>query len=332
MEQKLQPAGQKKEIQFIVWLRAFSVILILLCHICQTHSHGLVVSMSQIFNVGVNIFVLISGFLFGLAGVHKPYLHWYGKRLKRIFIPYWLFFGILAVITAVAGLGFPMPEWVVFPLGVHGFRFFLRIAEHTWFITAILLCYLATPLIAYLTRKVPEHYHWVVCLLLLIIPLPLVYATNFVIYLTVFFFAIAYILGRHWSKVRITNGRAVIAMIVAVGALALRFGCRLLFDGTVYYDRIASTYTQYLIAFAAMYLFAWLLERKPWKAVRFINDVSFEIYLWHYLFLWSPLSLMKLTPWWGVNVVAAMVVTFIVAWIMNRLAGLIEKLLKGKKV
>ena len=328
----MEAKPQKKEIQFIVWLRAFSVILILLCHITKTHSNTLVVSTSQIFNVGVNIFVVISGFLFGLSGVRKPYLRWYGKRLKRIFIPYWLFFGVLAVVTAVAGMKFPMPEWVVFPLGVQGFRFFLKTADHTWFITAILLCYLATPLIGWLTRKVPGKYHWSVCLLLLIMPLPLVNTTNFVIYLAAFFFAIAYILGRHWSDVKITNGRAIIAMIAVVGAFVLRFGCKILFDGTVYYDRIAVSYTHYIVAFAMLYLFAWLFERKPWRWVRFINDVSFEIYLWHYLFLWPPLSTMKLTPWWAVNVALAMVATFVIAWVMNRLAGVIEKLFKGKKV
>lgn len=328
----MEAKPQKKEIQSIVWLRAFSVILILLCHITQTHSNTLVVSTSQIFNVGVNIFVLISGFLFGLSGVRKPYLRWYGKRLKRIFIPYWLFLAGLAVITIVVGRGFAWPEWLVYPFGLQGFLFYLKNAEHTWFISAILLCYLVAPLIGWLARKVPGKYHGIVCAGLLIAPLLLLHTLNFAIYLAAFLFSVAYILGQNWKKINITKGKAIIALAVVVVAFALRFVCKMLFDGTVYYSNLVASYTHYAAAFGILFIFAWLFERKPWRWVRFINDVSFEIYLWHYLFLWPPLSTMKLTPWWAVNVVLAMVATFAVAWVMYRLAGWIEKLFKGKKV
>lgn len=322
----------KREIQFIVWLRAFSVILILLCHITQTHASGLVVMTSQIFNVGVNVFVIISGFLFGALGIRKPYLHWYGKRLKRIFIPYWLFLAGLAVITAVIGRSFAWPEWLVYPLGLQGFTYFLKNAEHTWFITAILLCYLSAPLIAAVIQKVPCKYHGIVCVLLLVAPLLLVRTMNFVIYLAVFLFAIAYILGRHWADIQIARGKAIMALAVVVGAFLLRFGCKALLDGTIYYTRIIASYTHYAAAFGILFVFAWLFERKPWRWVRFINDVSFEIYLWHYLFLWPPLSTMALTPWWAVNVALAMVATLAIAWVMWRLSGLIEKLFRRKKV
>ena len=87
MKNSQQKIGQATEIDHIVWMRAVSVFLILLCHLTQTHNSPYIVMTSQIFNVGVNVFLVISGFLFGYRGISCSYGKWFVRRAERIFVP-----------------------------------------------------------------------------------------------------------------------------------------------------------------------------------------------------------------------------------------------------
>ena len=142
MNQTQTQTAHGTEIYFVAWVRALSVILILLCHLSQTHSNAYIVMSSQLFNVGVNIFIIISGFLFGRLGVHRPYWKWLFHRLKRIFIPYWFFLAIVLTLQTLRGLSI---DPIRLAYSIFGFQRFTHVfpgSEHTWFISAILLCYL----------------------------------------------------------------------------------------------------------------------------------------------------------------------------------------------
>lgn len=51
----------------ITWLRALSMISIVICHLAQFYQNN----MSQVFNVGVQIFIIISGFLYGCKTIEN---------------------------------------------------------------------------------------------------------------------------------------------------------------------------------------------------------------------------------------------------------------------
>lgn len=74
----------------------------------------------------------------------KDEVNWYKKRLKRIYIPYWCFLFFLALIYLVLRLRFNLQNWLLCILGMQGTRGGIFGADHTWFITAILLCYFIT--------------------------------------------------------------------------------------------------------------------------------------------------------------------------------------------
>ena len=52
--------------EFVGYLRVFAMLLIVLCHLSSESTNGIILKMAQFFNVGVEIFFLISGYLFGL--------------------------------------------------------------------------------------------------------------------------------------------------------------------------------------------------------------------------------------------------------------------------
>ncbi|MCF2660187.1 hypothetical protein JQM83_13475 [Parabacteroides distasonis] len=62
------------------------MIMIVICHMLQYYDNEL----SRWFNVGVQIFFVISGFLYGSKYVHNPIL-FLKKAAIKIFIPYYVF-------------------------------------------------------------------------------------------------------------------------------------------------------------------------------------------------------------------------------------------------
>lgn len=59
---------ERKEIYFATWLRAFAAIMILLCHLTTFSGSRVLAPLGQFFNIGVEIFIVLSGFLFGTGG------------------------------------------------------------------------------------------------------------------------------------------------------------------------------------------------------------------------------------------------------------------------
>lgn len=78
----------KKDIQFAEVIRFLGVILILLCHYTEQSVNVLLNMSAQFLNIGVSIFIILSGFLFGVREGGKNALSWYIRRIKRIYIPY----------------------------------------------------------------------------------------------------------------------------------------------------------------------------------------------------------------------------------------------------
>ncbi len=55
----------RKNYPFASWLRAFAVLSILYCHLVAGAQSPLIRLTGAVFNIGVQIFVILSGFLFG---------------------------------------------------------------------------------------------------------------------------------------------------------------------------------------------------------------------------------------------------------------------------
>ncbi|MBR1675821.1 MAG: acyltransferase family protein [Clostridia bacterium] len=80
---------------FVNWLRAISCLLILLCHVVGQSGNAYIRMSGQLFNIGVFLFFIMSGFCFGIQDEIVNPLKWYLKRITKIFIPYLLFLIIL---------------------------------------------------------------------------------------------------------------------------------------------------------------------------------------------------------------------------------------------
>ena len=74
----------------ISYLRALSLIMIVSCHICQVYGNH----WAWVLNVGVQIFFVISGLLYGCRYISN-WKVWYVKRFRKIYIPYIIYMVII---------------------------------------------------------------------------------------------------------------------------------------------------------------------------------------------------------------------------------------------
>lgn len=124
--------------------------MIISCHIMQYYD----LELAWWFNVGVQIFLCISGFLYAQKNINNI-TDFYSKRLKKILIPYYLVFIPFGIIEFI----FARDVFVIkdFAKGLVLYST-IKGAGHLWFIPTILMCYCITPLLQgyrdkYITEK-----------------------------------------------------------------------------------------------------------------------------------------------------------------------------------
>lgn len=311
-------------IKFISWLRAIGVILILLCHYVQQSSNQYLQLSAQFFNIGNDIFFIISGFCFGIYKNTEPVHEWYIKRGKRIFVPYEIMLAVLLAIHLILYRQINAGAWLAQFLGLHGWNG-VEGAEQTWFITSILLCYLFTPIIEKLTIECSENRRGRNLILLFsMAPIIIIFCgsgiiTDSSLYTPICWYALAYILGCHYYKFIFTRRKAMLAFVVMCVSFAIRLLGRNLLDGTIYYDSIIAGYTHVISAFCIFYIVAYIFKNcDETKPISILNELSFEIYLWHYMFTEGPVRLFGLTPYWITDCILVSIVTLVIAFVASR--------------
>lgn len=114
--------------------------------------------------LGVDIFIILSGYLLTISRLRNPQAHWFSflkKRIWRIFPLYW--FALASILTFEFAIGKSKESLsllsVVYHLaGLHGFTPYIFDLEGAWwFVTLILQLYLLFPVIWYLSEKLPLY-------------------------------------------------------------------------------------------------------------------------------------------------------------------------------
>lgn len=148
-------------------LRTLSMFSIVLCHIIGYYSfipsHNY---LSQVFNVGVEIFFLMSGYLYGTKIIPR-FFTWYKERIRKIYIPALIVIVIdIIVLTVVYSSKYSFCTIIVYLTNLHGvlhiyptfFSSYITKIDNLgplWFTTIIMICYLMVPLL----QKAKNHYY-----------------------------------------------------------------------------------------------------------------------------------------------------------------------------
>lgn len=127
----------------ITIVRVLSMLMIITCHILQGYNQ----SSAFLFNVGVQIFFLLSGFLYGKIEI-TSIASFVKKRFVKVYIPF-----ILVVLCCVA-------IYIIFNITALSFRNIIPYVfniqglvgdeieglNHLWFLSVLMICYFITPI------------------------------------------------------------------------------------------------------------------------------------------------------------------------------------------
>ena len=122
----------------ISYSRFIAMVMIVLCHFFQFYNNEL----AWWFNVGVQIFLIISGFLYGTKSIEDPCL-FYSDRCKKILIPYYIY-----IIGVTLYLLLFDKKVLSFTRIIHAFSGATPYdgTEHLWFVPYIMFCYFLVPI------------------------------------------------------------------------------------------------------------------------------------------------------------------------------------------
>lgn len=271
----------EKERDTLNLIRWISTISIVACHLLQ--GYGSI--YAWIFNIGVQVFFFLSGFLYGNKRITKT-LSFYRKRLIKLYLPY-----IIWVIIAASCLYFSSGANSINEIAIFKQLFMLKNLpglNHLWFMRVIFLCYLILPLIdSSLNHK--NNITIIALVLLLFIMIFFYYSSSLLWILTYY---VGYICGRY-PKIQsfLWIGSAIIVLCI-IGWTHC--------DINIFKE--PSIKNDLLHTFGGIFLF--LLIFKTVQHVKFDNRIrkllnkggAYEIYLTHHFFYtWTSLFIVRYT-------------------------------------
>lgn len=304
-------------------VRAVATALIVACHIFQ----GLDLEIAFWLNIGVQIFFILSGYLYGKKEIKCPG-EFYKKQFLKIMMPYWIVCVVMLAIEAVrTGLG----HYNIFNLlgTLLGFGYWtgaINGLSHTWFISYILLCYLITPLLRHLVNKKSVARNFITLALLTII-LQL-FASFGVLNIDVSY-VMLYIFGFVFSNIEgglsyaktLAAFTGLAAVVLAPRIMVQYFAQPTLTGWLDYFHISVGQFVHYSHALIGIALFLALKQLfakvKCNKFLALSDRYSYLIYLVHQIFILNMYSLLFVTDYLALNILLILVAVAVAAWALG---------------
>lgn len=319
-------------------IRAIATLMIISCHVMQGYNHFL----AWWINVGVHIFLFMSGFLLA----HSDYtnkLVFLKKRLKRILIPYWLFLLLVLPIfyyyTGSLNIGLKqIPKYLI---GTIGFNINVTGIEHLWFLSLIIYCYVTAIFLSYL-RNISCRlsasvfylglgaFFYILHRLETATWIPFSYAAGIATFVLAFFISCRY------------QGQIPRKLVIGLGlTTAVTTLIRIYFEHLSPVNKLPVRYVPWSKFFLGSFLFVtmyllfskinWETLPKTATAIRTLAFYSYEIYLTHQIFILGPFSLLNLTSLKIVNLLVIAVLVTVSTVFLKWLSELVLLRLTPKK-
>lgn len=317
-----QISGRNNAISYV---RLVAMVMVILCHFLQFYGNEL----AFWFNVGVEVFLVISGFLYGSKEIDDP-VGFICRRFKKILIPYYAYLLPISLLYLLfAGENF-LPESMikaVFCVGT------LDGLGHLWFIGYILFCYLLTPYLYWLRKKAEEYSVLKMSAIYIAVLLGLVIVGT----LADFYFQppriCCYVVGFMLSSYR--NKYGIFALKVAGG---ISVGLAIILNAwrvyiKYYYALPTGSLLHKLFSFAepylhlllgvALFLCLYFAFSKVCASplARWADRYSFPVYIVHQTFILSPFSTMDLSSSAPINWVITIALILVCGVALHYITG-----------
>lgn len=323
----MQAAPEAKRDAAVSLIRLLAISAIVACHLLQYAGSEL----AWWLNVGVQVFLCISGWLYGGKKIENA-LGFYKKQFGKILLEYEL--------VAVTALFFYwMFAWelvgVKMSIGVLLGCATLPGGGHLWFVATILFCYLLTPLLTALYDRVRGKGVLPVVGLTLLLLLALFALT--LAYVPYFHAAVlsCFLCGFALRRLREEKGCRAWVYAVFFAAAALANAVQIVHQYVAPLP-LPAPLTRYweiycegahallgVSLFLILYALFSRLSFPQWaqRALSRSDAYSYDIYLVHQFWILSPFSLMGATPWVALNLVLVFLMIGFAAVLLHRTAA-----------
>ncbi len=306
--------AEHNSLNLIRWL---STIAIVVCHILQGYDND----YAFVFNVGVQVFFILSGFLYGTRRI-ESIKKFYIKRISKLYIPYciWVFIavGLLMLFSSENITGRSIMLQICMISNLPGLN-------HLWFMRVIFICYLLLPIFDRSLNKKPTV--TIMCAVALsILVLTYFYKALFV-WIIIYF--IGYCMGRYR---RIMPYVFIVGLIITLLIFDYQgFLVNAFLGNSILCNIIHATCG--LTIFIGLLKIGELIRTYP-SVIQRISELGggYEVYLTHHILILGPLSLLFITSYSGFNIVIIIILIVILSYILQKLSFIsntvIRKLIK----
>lgn len=310
----------------IKYIRVGSMLAIVICHVLNAYANR----WAYVFNIGVQVFLILSGYLYGKKIIPNWKL-WSVGRVKRVYVPMFVFLIVVLPFYLIFHReGFLWGAYALNFLNLQGIPFAtggetVQGIRHLWFITAIMFAYLVTPVL----QKYRRYSDWLFPLLLACVAISYFAFPGGVLFLAswVYLYAIGY-LYVNLKKTRAYDVGFVLVEIVLVVYMVFNFNLV-----TQYYNPVNRAFHDmtgiFIVVVGVMFMSHLKLKTVP-KIVDVFDKYSFHIFLVHYIFVVGPFSMAHITPYVFVNVMSIIVATIVATFLFVKLSDLANKLVFDK--
>lgn len=314
-------------------IRLIATIIIVTCHFMQYYN----CELTWWFNVGVQIFFTISGYLLAFKIINSP-IEFLLKRFKRILIDYWIFVLIYSIFYIIAGNKISKTSFVfsVFCIQVPNG------ADHLWFISYILLCYILTPLLFsyfnYFLQRYNKKHLWIFYIILIILIFlvfqnisPKFTSVWINCYLTGYFLGFIYKNKLYKISKLLSLFILVFALIMNTVQIYIDYFSSLQEIKSLEYYVIFCGYSHTFLGCGLFIIMKQIFSRikynnKSMKVLSISDNLSYDIYLVHQIFILGVFSLLKVTDVIIINILFTILVIIVSAILLRKLSAIVNKL------
>ena len=304
-------------------VRLVSLLLIVTCHIMQYCDFVL----AWWFNVGVQIFLCISGYLYGQRSI-SDIPAFINKRLKKILVPYYLTFVTVAILQFIF-----VRERIDLNRFVGGLllKKFLSGGEHLWFVPVIIICYAVLILLDRFKEKyVKNSDSFFIFSVVSVVVALVVFGLVFSYYKTdcIICYILGYCLGVNdtGKYIPYTFNVVLFSFFAIIGnGLQIYFNYIrkiVIPQGIIELYRVfllCNHVTLGIILFIVLKFLFDKVQFRP-KMLAFLDktdNYSYEVYLVHQFMILGPFSLMKIMGFMPINIFIIFLMIVVLAFILK---------------
>ena len=301
-------------------LRVLALIMIVSCHIMQAHNN----KWAWVLNSGVQVFLFVSGYLFGHSNINSIKV-WYYKRLKRIYIPLFIWCLVYVfLLFVVKDESVETKRVITTFLCLQQYFGGISGLEHLWFVTAILTCYLITPVF----DKLKAHANIVFVFIIV-----LSYFELFVLeyYISLFFPIFVYSFAYFYVNIKrvLQVSSLFVLLTVSVFVIAMFNWDAYMATGSLLYN-VSHVCWALTISLIVIELGVLLRVKKKPSIIGHIEKYSYDIYLVHHPLIIGPISILFFTTVMLFDIFIVLFATYVLSYALEVISTKVEKSISNK--